>query len=199
MNKESNPLKRLLQLVALSFLVLSCSDHDDVQELTFIGDSHVERWDLTGSFPSYICHNYGLSGSGLDYLLTQQSKTEGKNVVVVTGRNDILQITEENIQTYVERYVQTLSSLSAKRLFVYCIFPCTLEQIGSKASDAKMVELLNERIKHEIALQGLQATYIDVYDDLLYDGELNRQYSADGLHLNAYGYQILSFKLLKSL
>ena len=199
MNKISKIATELLRLMALSCLLLSCSDHDEVQELTFVGDSHVERWDLPNSFPSYLCHNYGLSGSGIDYLSTLTAETKGKDVVVVTGRNDIRTLKEEDAQTYAERYVHTLSALSARKLFVYCIFPCTTEQAGGKGGDAEKVELLNVLIKREIDKQNLQAIYIDVYDDLLYQRELNRQYSADGLHLNAYGYQVLSFKLLEAL
>lgn len=126
-------------------------------------------------------------------------RANGRNVVVVTGRNDAQRIDGETMQSYAERYVQTLASLSAKRLFVFCIFPCAMKQIGGNESEAKRVEQLYELIKREIIQQGLQATYIDVYDDLLYQGELNQQYSADGLHLNAFGYQVLTFTLIKAL
>lgn len=85
-------------LAVMSLSMLSCSDDESVNELIFVGDSHVERWDLPYCFPSHICQNRGMSGSGIEYVAKHSSKTQGKDVVVVTGRNDLGQVKVEDMR-----------------------------------------------------------------------------------------------------
>lgn len=187
-----------VSLAVMSLSMLSCSDDESVNELIFVGDSHVERWDLPYCFPSHICQNRGMSGSGIEYVAKHTSKTQGKDVVVVTGRNDLGRVKVEDMRSYVESYVHTLTSLSARHLYVYCIFPCSLDAIIDTLNKSK-VELLNQMIREELSERCPNAQYIDVYEILLLDGELNPEYSADGLHLNGQGYRVLSSKLLECL
>jgi len=49
---------------------------------------------------------------------------------------------------------------------------------------------INEDIKSNIL--GLDVTYIDLYDTLLEDGNLNPKYTFDGLHLTVDGYRFVS-------
>ena len=174
--------------------ISSCSKEEKIQELIFVGDSHVERWDLPISFPSYICHNYGQSGSGIEYLLSRKSITKDKDIVVVTGRNDLSKLDGDSLQSYAKHYVRILSSLSARNMYVFSIFPCS-KKVGG-VDDADRINMVNCYIRKELLSVYPKAIYVDVYSDFMLDGELNPQYSADGLHLNYCGYLLLSHKLL---
>lgn len=86
MGRKSILGKVLTILTALC--ALSC-EKEEMNELYFIGDSNVERWDVQQSFPSFITQNYGKGGTGFGYVANFTGKMAGKKVIVFTGTNDL--------------------------------------------------------------------------------------------------------------
>lgn len=175
----------------------SCSSDDNVnRELYFIGDSHVELWDLSYSFPTYIVHNDGISGSGIPYIEESAGRYAGKEVVVITGTNDMQHFAEEFEDEYVVRYVKAIEALGATRLYLFSILPRSAELYGPNVNNVK-IQRMNAKIKQ--AIQGKPIVYIDVCDMLIKDGVINPIYTSDGLHLSHEGYEVISEQLKKKL
>ena len=62
-----------------------------------------------------------------------------------------------------------------------------------------MLERVNKALKNYIQSNCENIKYIDVYEDLLFNGLLNPEYYSDGLHLNNNGYELITHKLKKNL
>lgn len=178
-------------MMATLLPISSCGDDDTYDRLTFIGDSLVARWDLQASFPNTVTRNLGVSGSGLQYLRSLKGSMTGRDIVVLSGTNDIVTILSGSttVSSYAEDYLEAIGECGAAHTYLYCILPRG-ERAGGRELNPVITEL-NATVRSLISGRG-DITYIDVYDSLCRDGVLNMNYSLDGLHLNIYGYEILT-------
>lgn len=186
-----------IKIALLSVLAaLAACTGDDYRPLAFVGDSHVARWDVQASFPSFATENHGISGRRLDYIESKAHAFKGKDLVVIIGTNDVMQL-EESVEEYAERYVDAIAALGAERTFLFSIFPrsSTVWKDGSEKTAAA-----NAAIRRQLEAAAPDIVYIDVFPDLLDEGGgLNPNLSCDGVHLNSYGYEILTSKLIEQL
>lgn len=181
-------------LMALSAcMLMSCSTEDDIH-LVFIGDSIIARWDLEESFPTYIVENKGVSGSGIETVANYAHKCNGKDIVVMVGTNDLYDFDDLTIIDYAKIYLEQIVETNATTIYLYSILPRNFE--GDSPSINQRIERLNSMIQRESEKYG-NVVYIDAYSFFIADGDINPQYSYDGLHLSPYGYEVLS-KLLNS-
>lgn len=185
MDRKSILGKVLTILTALC--ALSC-EKEEMNELYFIGDSNVERWDVQQSFPSFLTQNYGNGGTGFGYVANFTGKMAGKKVIVFTGTNDLDNLDD----AYSARYVEIVAGLEASEVYVIAILP-------RDASENKndIIAALNSQISSLVKSRGW--IFIDATDDLLDDGQIKREYYSDGFHLSEYGYELLSSKIKKEL
>ena len=178
------------------FLVFCGCKNEEERWVSFIGDSEVARWDLQFYFPSMLTENRGVSGSGIEYIKSMAYSMTGKDVVVLSGTNDLYKLTdEEKINKYVAEYINAIISLSADKIYLISILPRNFNNEGPGINDK--IKVLNDKIEQETISRDI--TFIDVFDKLLKDGSINIQYSYDGLHLNNYGYELISYELNKYL
>lgn len=194
-------IKRFLARIMLGFFFLSfmqCADSDDLQELVFIGDSHIEHWDVNFFFPDYIVTNLGVGGKAINYIESKSGTMMGKNVVVIIGTNDFLKA-KDNVDGYVERYCNAINNLKARRTYLFSIFPSRRSEYPVVSYDPPLLENVNAAIKKRLVEKFPNIVYVNVYDKLLYDGEMNPEYSSDGLHLNDNGYELITQELRKHL
>lgn len=114
-------------------------------------------------------------------------------MVVIIGTNDVMHLQDTEEEGYAEKYVEAVEKLGGDRVFLYSIFP---RRFSTDPADInKRIERLNQLIASGI---GTDVIYIDVYEMLTKDGNLNMQFSYDGLHLNDFGYEIISKELIKA-
>ncbi len=188
-------MRKLLRLlVALCVcMLMSCSTEED-RHLVFIGDSIIARWDLEESFPSYVVENKGISGSGIETIANYANKYNGKDIVVMVGTNDLYDFDDSTMIEYAKSYLTQIVETNAKTIYLYSILPRSFE--GDSLSINQRIERLNSMIQSEAENYG-NVVYIDAYSFFIADGDINPQYSYDGLHLTPYGYEVLS-KLLNS-
>lgn len=187
--------KWLIMVVCFSLFGGSC--REDMQQkdpkYNFIGDSIITRWPLDQTFPSQLVYNYGKSGSGITYLEPFAGRFNGEQVVVMMGTNDFPKFYQENIDTYVAHYLQTISALTDKTVYLFSVLPRQFK--GDPVDVNIIIALFNDRVKKDIS-DYPNIKYIDVYDDFLDGDHINYQYYSDGLHLSTYGYEILTSKLI---
>ena len=186
----------IIFLLVMTVMSSCSSDDKNARELYFIGDSHIELWDLSNSFPTYIVHNDGISGSGIAYIEESAGRYAGKEVVVITGTNDLQHFTQDFEEEYVVRYVKAIEELGAARLYLFSILPRSAELFGPNVSNEK-IKRMNNKIKQAIHKKPI--VYVDVCDMLIKDGVINPLYTCDGLHLSQEGYEVITEQLKNKL
>lgn len=178
-----------------SLILFSCETEND-RRLVFLGDSLVARWDLEVSFPSYMVENKGISGSGIDSFEKYAHCFQQDDIVVIIGTNDLGRITDENMAEYAQIYMQKIVATDAKMIYLYSILPRNF--VNDSTDINEKIERLNALIKKQTENYG-NVIYIDAYSLFKSDGNINSQYSYDGLHLSPYGYEKLSQLLISCL
>ena len=189
-------LHEILVAFAVLFLLSSCSDDVKDARLDFVGDSIVARWDLAEYFPSRLVYNYGKSGAGIEYIESLAGRFAGRNVVVMIGTNNNYLFVETDREDYARRYVDAITALDAKRVYLYSVLPRDFTSDRDDVNDD--IAEFNAVVKHIV--ESMPAiVYMDVYDDFLHDGKIDFQLYSDKLHLSPYGYEILTKTLLQEL
>ena len=166
---------------------------DKDQTYNFIGDSLIEYWPLDETFPSQIVYNFGKAGAGIKYLENFKGSFTGQDVVIMIGTNDSGIFYSDKIDDYIESYLQTISNLTDKTIYLFSILP--REQKTDPADINTYIDLFNNKVK-SLLKDYPNFQYIDVFNDFMYKDHINYQFFSDGLHLTIYGYEVLSAKLL---
>lgn len=187
-------IRRSLLFVILLFSLFSCADSDRLdKKFIFIGDSIIARWPLDETFPSQLVFNFGKSGAGISYLEQYQHRFDGDDVIVMIGTNDTRYFSSDDMDLYVEEYLKLVTALTDKNIYLYSVLPREFEydlpDINSK------IEKFNSSIVESL-INYPNIIYLDVYNDFMCGNHINYQYYSDGLHLNIYGYEVLSAHLL---
>lgn len=194
-------IRRVVCLFVFALIVQACHHDEDVQ-LSFIGDSIVEIWDLQQSFPTYQTENLGRSSSGIEYITYYNGTFEGKNLVVLTGGNDITWLVdiiktvgvEQTVNQYVDNFITSISQLNPQRVYLYSLLPRGQSEELDVRLDNTYRMMINHALEAEAQMRGW--IYIDAYSPFELNGEINPNYTRDGIHPNKLGYDILT-QLLK--
>ena len=196
-------LKLYILLLLLPLIGSSCEDkYENEYEnensepvLNFLGDSIIDCWsNLNECFPEYDCYNYGWSGKGIDTFLGRVDKSSLKNTecVVEIGTNDMHKIISAGeVDSYIEHYIDVLESLNAKRIYLLSLLPRNHKKDGSIDFNSYYPEI-NKKIQKRVAERMNNVIYIPLYDLFLKDGKINGDYTYDGLHPNAKGYEVIA-------
>jgi lysophospholipase L1-like esterase len=148
-------------------------------------------------------YNRGIGGDTTQGLLTRLEESvfglKPKLVVLQMGTNDfpVLKLSPEqslkNLQLVVQQILSVQSRIKIVLVSVYPIHEPTLN-FKRKAEDYRTnarIRVINAGLK-EIA--GVH--FVNVFDLLLdAQGQLNMNFSRDGLHLNAKGYEVVAAAL----
>ena len=189
--------KLILFLSIFVMLFTSCNERDKDVTILAIGDSIIARWPLDATLPSQLVYNYGLSGSGIEYIEKLSIYTDTNDVaMVMIGTNDKKYYLNEPVDEYVERYLSAISRIDCNKIYLYSILPRRFATEPAEIN--KKIANLNAKIQEALPAYP-KIEYIDVFDSFMDGDDINYQYYTDGLHLNDYGYEILSSALLKRL
>ncbi|MBO4965141.1 MAG: hypothetical protein J6C81_02610 [Muribaculaceae bacterium] len=180
-----------------SFVLSECSDGPAYYN--FLGDSIVELWDLNDNFPTLLTKNYGVAGSGIEYIRENAGCFDNQNLIILFGTNDLnAAYSDQDIENYVTQYLDAVTATRANPIYLISVLPRITESNVEAANE--VIDKFNACVKRRIVEENIdEIIYVDVHDLLLKDGCLNLQYSYDGLHLNRYGYEILTDQLNKYL
>lgn len=183
----------LFTILTIMFSLLACNRSEEDNVYAFVGDSIITRWPLDETFPSQLVYNFGKSGEGIKYIIEQKNAFIGKDVVVMIGTNDYSIFYTQNLNDYASVYLDAISNLTDRRIYLYSVLPRKFQTDPFDINDK--ISEFNYKIK-ELIVNYPSIYYMDVYDDFLYHDDINYQYYSDGLHLNIFGYELLSLKLL---
>lgn len=171
------------------------------------GDSITEIFNHTELYAEYVkesgkaVYNRGISGDTSDKLLERFEKNvlniEPSNIVLLIGTNDFaygmsMDDTVKNIDSILSLIAEKCSEANVILQAVYPINDKINKQ-GKRTN--KNIAQLNKRIK--MIAEKHNVTYVD-FTDLLSDenGRLKEQYTYDGLHPTAFGFEAAAEKII---
>lgn len=170
--------------------------------LNFIGDSIIDYWkSLDDYFPDFECHNYGWSAKGIDTFLGRidVKLLADTECVVEIGTNDMRRvINADTIDNYIEHYIDVLVSLKTKRIYLLSLLPRNRAKDGGFDFNSRYPEI-NGKIKKRVAERMDNVIYIPLFDLFFKNGQINWDYTYDGLHPNAKGYEVMASEMGKYL
>ncbi|MBQ7105853.1 MAG: lysophospholipase [Bacilli bacterium] len=226
--KKDVPFKNILMII-ITFIILLLEmiiitqNHLLQKEITketviiykshktiFLGDSITERYNLDDYFHNENYINKGIGGNTTRNILDRLKKDvldyEPDKVFILIGTNDIVHnIDSEETIDNIKSIINIIQEKTPNtEIFLESIYPVNnnkkagknFGKIGKRNNDD--IKYINSKLKE--FCKEKKITYIDVYDALTNeDGDLSTKYTNDGLHLNEYGYIIVSNVLRKFL
>lgn len=157
-------------------------------DVVFLGDSLTEGYDLNTYYPQYITVNRGIGGDtthGLwERLEVSAYELEPKIVVMLIGAN--------NFDTMFERYEDIVKGLRENLPDTHIVL-VSLTSMGKEwGRNNQKAAFNNAKIKLIAERNG--CTFVDMFSPLLNDAtnEIFPEYTSDGGHLTAEGYQVFT-------
>lgn len=175
------------------------------ERILFLGDSITSRYDLNKYYTSHNTFNSGVGGNQTTDILNDLDnrvyKYNPTMVFLLIGTNDLVYsgLDNSSIKINIEEIVTKIHErFPDARIYLESIYPVdsnvNKEIVESRTNDN--IKLLNSKIKN-ICDDG-KCTYINMFDILKNkDGNMNRLYTVDGLHLSKFGYKVVTKELLK--
>lgn len=172
----------------------------DPKRVVFLGDSITDIWKLAESFPGKPYVNRGISGQTTPQMLVRMFPDvidlKPAAVILLAGTNDIARNTGPATVTMVEENIQAIAELA--KLHGIKVILCSVTPISDYARRPMSpgrppvdILKLNSWMKEYAAKAG--AIYADYYSILVDDkGMLKEGISADGLHPNPKGYELMA-------
>ena len=156
-------------------------------EIVFIGDSITEYGEWNDFFPSKKLSNRGVAGDTTkDVILRMDSiyTTKARKAFLMIGINDIY--ANLSINRIVDNYKKIISSLKDKNFVVIAqsTIQCQLEICGTDR--VAKVNLLNKELKNLGKAEDI--IFLNL-GELSSENGLNKDFTYDGIHLNAHGYR----------
>jgi lysophospholipase L1-like esterase len=175
--------------------------------VVFMGDSITEFWgrkrtppspDAVEFFPGLPYINRGISGQTSPQMLVRFRQDvvdlKPKVVVILAGTNDIAENTGPMEMTDTEENLQSMVDIAKanKIAVVLCSITPSADFWWHKGLEpSAKIQALNSWIK-KFAMEN-HYPYVDYYSSLVdADGAFNASYSADGVHPNGKGYQVMA-------
>jgi lysophospholipase L1-like esterase len=203
-------------LIVLSILV-TCSDPSPVADDNpkvdtnftgtnfFIGDSHVQGWDLKNYFPGKKTENHGISGQNIWQINSRLEKFEPDsvdNLFIIVGTNDFVSLSRgEKASTsfiyneILKRYDYLLNTASPrfKKVYMISLFPIGKSIDCPECKERyTVIPAINDSLVKK-CMDYPNITFIDIQKHLMgADKFLKSIYSYDGVHIEKNGYDVLS-------
>lgn len=172
--------------------ICGCSKNDDNDTtIYFVGDSQIANWDTELYFPNRITINFGKDGANLYYLEKINNIKAKSDIIIEIGTNDLQSEWDETkVYNYVDMFFSEINSLPGRKKYILEIFPTSNQKKNT------VIKLFNKRIKETVRHHN-DVVIIEVYDNLEKDGVIKEYLSRDGVHLNDYGYIIVTNQVKK--
>jgi lysophospholipase L1-like esterase len=155
-------------------------------DLIFLGDSHMEQCEWVELFPGINVANRGIGGETTQGLLSRIQyirSNPGGVVFLQIGVNDLIGRADE--EELVRNYLEIISSLEAHQVKV---IPTLIFYVRYIPEVNPAVTRVNKKLIQHFKSEGRD--WIDLNPILSREETLSLEYTFDGIHLNASGYQI---------
>jgi len=171
-------------------------------QIVFVGDCLIERFELPSNYQGYTLYNHGIQGDTTEELLKSLYKRVIKykpvGVVISIGGHDLREFTK--VKEIYERIIEIVKTIKQRskntKIYILSVVPVNIahepyidRDIVEDINNVD-VEMLNYYVKNYARKASI--TYIDITKELKNDfNQLTLSYTVDGFHLNQKGYQIV--------
>lgn len=168
----------------------------DGDDIVFLGNSITDGGEFHELFDNPQIKNRGIRSdviTGVEKRLGQVTGGQPAKIFLLIGINDVSHghSVDELARRY-ERLVRRIREQSpGTRLYVQSVMPVnnSFRRYRNLTGKEKTIRKFNERIRAIADANG--AVYVDLWPFLAdADGNLKREYTNDGLHLNGRGYRV---------
>jgi lysophospholipase L1-like esterase len=192
-------LKSGYELKVLSFQIQN--RHAKKGGIVFVGDSITQDFPIHDFFPDLTVYNRGIGGDTTEGLKNRLEESifalEPQKVVLMIGTNDLalLKTTPEKIAQNIHDIVKLIHEKSPNiRIILEGIYPVntTLDPFSVSTRNNEDIRKVNQLLKNIPQIDFIDLDH-DFSDSL---GNLKKEYTVEGLHINALGYELIVTKLL---
>lgn len=165
----------------------AASDADKV----FIGDSITDYGEFQEYFPDEVVLNRGIRNDAAKGVLNRIQEVVDRNpkeAYLMIGVNDIRYKTDaKNFESRVNEIIDSFEGKET-RLFIQSILPVNNGLFGNEVTNEK-VNQFNDILRRIADENGIE--YIDLHSSFTdKSGQLDKEFTVDGLHLNGKGYEV---------
>lgn len=164
-------------------------------KIVFLGNSITEGGNWKRLLKDSTIINRGIAGDNTFGMLARLDEVvalKPSSLFILIGTNDLSK--KIPVEAIIENIFAIVSQVKAgspkTKIFVQSIFPVneTVEKFPTQFNNGSNILIINDQLSRYG--ERLRYTYVDVYSKLLDDqGRLHKNYTWDGLHLTAAGYQ----------
>lgn len=172
----------------------------------FLGDSITEYYDLDKYFPDMPVVNSGIAGDTTEEILNDMKGRvydyNPSKVFILIGTNDLRD--DKSVEEVVENIKKIIEEIKQNRkiaeVYLESIYPVNKginkSVVGLRDNDD--INEINSQIEEYAKNEGV--TFLNTHELLVDDdGLLNEDYTADGLHLNDKGYEVVTEEIMEYL
>lgn len=168
--------------------------------IVFVGDSITQDFPIHDFFPNLLVYNRGIGGDTTVGLLKRLNESifdlQPSTVVLLIGTNDLalLNATPESIAYNIQTIIQKIKERDSDiKIILQGIYPVntTIDPFSVSGRNNEDIRKVNQLLKsiEEIIYVDLD---FELSDNL---GNLKKDLTVEGLHINASGYLVISSKL----
>ena len=198
-------------------------DHDQVKKnsiikkvevvpenIVFLGDSITYQYDIEKFYSKRNVVNSGINGNTtqniLDDMKNRVYRYNPSHVILLIGINDLNN--GESIDKIVGNIEEIIKDIKIKlpktKIYLESVYPINNtddkkidhEMVGKRSNED--IKKINKELKKVSKKEKVK--YINMYSNLVDDdGNLNLDYTKEGLHINDDGYDIITFEINKLL
>lgn len=164
-------------------------------KIVFLGNSITEGGNWKRLLKDSTIINRGIAGDNTFGMLARLDEVvalKPSSLFILIGTNDLSK--KIPVEAIIENIFAIVSQVKAgspkTKILVQSIFPVneTVEKFPTQFNNGSNILIINDQLSRYG--ERLRYTYVDVYSKLLDDqGRLHKNYTWDGLHLTAAGYQ----------
>ena len=177
---------------------------NEKKKIVFAGDSITDRYDLNKFYiyEDKLIINSGISGYKTTNMISRFNNLieqyNADKLFLMIGTNDLGTGVDKNVALDNIKTIITMTKKTNPNIKIYyeTIYPINRSKRGKKEKRFNEdIQYIN--MKMEEYCKNNNITYIDVYSSLIdSNGNLNEEYTMDGLHLTDAGYDVVT-KILK--
>lgn len=169
--------------------------------IVFVGDSITQDYNVYEYFPNHRVYNRGIGGDTTVGLLTRLPcsvyELQPKTVVLLIGTNDfaMLETTPMEICERVQHIVDEILQFNPNiKIILQSIYPVN-ENLNPNTVLPRKNKFIVET--NELLKKIKHITFVDIFNLLVdHEGNLSKDYTIEGLHINSRGYEIITESLV---
>ena len=153
-------------------------------DIVFIGDSLTRGENFQAYFPEKKIVNLGLSGDSLSGISRRAiiiRELSPEQIFIEGGVNSLDSSNVEDLSVlYESMIVDIIADNPEASVFIQSILPISNAVQKGRMTNEKIINL-NHKLQEIAMRQGI--TYVDIYSLYVLNGEMNPEYTKDGIHL----------------